>query len=328
MTSLLVRLRVAVGATLALVLGVVALAGCSPAEPTPTSSPSSSAVASSSAPVEATFPREVTIPAGISTAEQTITLAEKPTAIIVLAPAVTETVYAIGAGDQVAAVDQLSNFPAEAKTTDLDAFTPNVEAIAGYEPDLVLVSNDQGGIVSQLTALDIPVAVLEAPATLEAAYAQFELVGELTGNDQAGVDLAASVKDRVDAAVATAADSSVETYYWELDGTYFSITSDTFSGAVLAAFGLSSIADQAPGAAESGGYPQLSAEFILDADPDVIFAPGGDAEAISGRDGWDVLGAVKDADGIVVLDNDVASRWGPRIADLAEQIGDALAKVG
>lgn len=324
MTPFLVRLRAAAGATLALVLGVVVLAGCTPAEPTPSPSPS----AASSAPAEAGFPREVTIPAGISTDEQTIALAEKPAAIIVLAPALTETVYAVGAGDQVAAVDQLSNFPAEAKTTDLDAFTPNIEAIAGYEPDLVLVSNDQGDIVSQLTALDIAVAVLEAPATLDAAYAQYELVGELTGNDQAGSDLAASVKERVEAAVASAQESSAETYYWELDPSYYSITSDTFSGAVLAAFGLNSIADQAPGVGESGGYPQLSAEFIINADPDVIFAPGGDGDEIGGRDGWEVIAAVNNADGIVILDNDLSSRWGPRIADLAEQIGEALATIG
>ena len=124
-----------------------------------------------------------------------------------------------------------------------------------------------------------------------------------------------------------ASGTSAKNYYWELDSTYFSLTSETFSGALLGEFGLSSIADEAPGADEAGGYPQLSAEFILDADPDLIFAPGGDATEIRARSGWDVIRAVKDTDGVVVLDNDVASRWGPRIADLAEQVGDALSQV-
>lgn len=321
--SPLQRLRATLGATLAVLLGVVLLAGCDPnAASGPDTAPSSSTSRS------AEFPREVTIPAGVVVPEeQTVSLAEKPSSIILLAPAVTETVYAIGAGDQVVAVDKLSNYPDEAKTTDLDAFTPNVEAIAGMEPDLVLLSNDQGGIVAQLEALDIPVAVLEAPATLDQAYAQFALVGELTGNEQAATELADSVRDRIEAAVAATEDSSATTYYWELDPTYYSVTSQTFAGALLGEFGLTSIADDAPGADEAGGYPQLSAEFILDADPDLIFAPGGDADAIRKRSGWDVIRAVKDTDGVVVLDNDIASRWGPRIADLAEQISQSLVEL-
>lgn len=317
-------------AALATLLGLVLLVGCGIAV-TPGQQPSTSGSTSGSASGEssqATFPREVTIPAQVITGEQTVTLDEQPSSIVVLAPALTETVYAVGAGDQVKAVDKLSTYPKEAKTSDLDAFNPNVEAIAGMEPDLVLVSNDQGGIVAQLQALDIAVVVLEAPADLAHAYTQFEQVGQLTGHDDEAKQLATSVKERVDAAVAKAKDSPAETYYWELDSSaYYSVTSDTFVGSILGEFGLTSIADKAPDAAKSGGYPQLSAEFIIDADPDLIFAPGGDPAAIRKRDGWDVTRAVKDENGIVVVDNDIASRWGPRIADLAEQIGSALQQV-
>src|SRR5699024_5436395 len=163
---------------------------CGPSA-TPGVQPSASPVASSSTAAEGAFPREVTIPKQVVTAEQTITLEERPSSIVVLAPALTETVYAVGAGDQVKAVDKLSTYPPDAKTTDLDAFSPNVEAVAGMEPDLVLVSNDQGGIVGQLQKLKIPVVVLEAPADLEHAYAQVEQVGELTGHEQEAAEPAA-----------------------------------------------------------------------------------------------------------------------------------------
>lgn len=313
----------ALAAALATLLGLVLLVGCGPS-----GTPGEQSTATDTASTQDTFPREVTIPKQVTVDEQTVELEQRPSSIIVLAPALTETVYGVGAGEQVKAVDKLSTYPDEAKTSDLDAFNPNVEAIAGMEPDLVLVSNDQGEIVSKLQALDITVVVLEAPADLEQAYTQFEQVGELTGHDQEATDLATSVRERIEAAVAKAKDTTAETYYWELDSSaYYSLTSKTFVGSVLGEFGLTSIADSAPDAAKTGGYPQLSAEFIVDADPDLIFAPGGDAAAIRKRDGWDVTRAVKDEAGVVVLDNDIASRWGPRIADLAEQIGASLQQV-
>ncbi|MDN5725614.1 MAG: hypothetical protein L0G99_06735, partial [Propionibacteriales bacterium] len=90
---------------------------------------------------------------------------------------------------------------------------------------------------------------------------------------------------------------------------------------------LTSIADSAPDAASTGGYPQLSAEFIIDADPDLIFAIGGEAKSIRARPGWDVTRAVKDEQGVVVLDSDISSRWGPRLGDLAETVATSVQQV-
>jgi iron complex transport system substrate-binding protein len=63
-----------------------------------------------------------------------------PQRIVSLSPTATEMLFAIGADDQVVAVDEMSNYPAEAlaKATALSGYTPNVEAIAAYEPDLVV----------------------------------------------------------------------------------------------------------------------------------------------------------------------------------------------
>jgi len=307
-------------ALVAALVGLLALVGCSAGTPAPPGGPTSPSIAASAVNA-ASFPRDVKI------GDTTVHVAQQPNSIVILGPALTETVYAIGAGEQVKAVDKLSNYPAEAKKSDLDAFSPNVEAIAGMSPDLVLVSSDQGDIVKKLTALKIPVALLTAPVDLDGVYAQIEQIGELTGNDAKASEVAATTKSRVEAAVALAQGTTAKTYYWEVDSTFFSITSETFAGTVLGQFGLTSIADKAPGADKSYGYPQLSAEFILDADPDVIFAPGGDAAAIRRRSGWDVVRAVKDEAGIIVLDNDLASRWGPRVADLAESIAAGLAKI-
>ncbi|MFX4272655.1 ABC transporter substrate-binding protein [Propionibacteriaceae bacterium Y1685] len=297
----------------ALLIMLLTLAGCG-TEAAPGGAESSSAATGG-------FPRSVQV------GETTVTLEKRPEAIVVLSPSLTETVYGVGAGGQVKAVDSLSNYPEGVPTTDLSAFKPNAEAIAGMAPDLVLLSNDQDNIVQALTDLSIPVALLESAATLEDAYAQMVTIGELTGHDDEGKALAAEVQQTVEQAADSVADARELNYYWELGPEMYSATSDTFMGSVLKKFKLTSIADDAPDAASTGGYPQLNAEFIIDADPDLIFVTGGAAAAVKKRPGWDVTRAVKDEHGVVGLDDDISSRWGPRLGDLAETIATSVKQV-
>ncbi len=303
------RPLVAVAAMLTLPL---TLAGCGNAtEPAPAaSSPAASASAEG-------FPREVDVNG------KPITLEKRPEAIVVLSPSLTETVYGVGAGDQVKAVDSLSNYPEDAAKSDLSAFEPNVEAIAAMEPDLVVMSDDMNNSVAALEALKIPVALLPAPADVDGALKQYKVVGELTGHQEEAEALAGKVGDQIQNAAASV-EAKGMTYYWELGSELYTATSNTFIGSVLGEFGLTNIADKAPDA--SGGYPQLNAEFIIDADPDLIFLPGGDPAKVKKRDGWDVIRAVKDGDGIIQIDADIASRWGPRIGDLAEAAAAGIKK--
>lgn len=269
------------------------------------------------------FPRDVSV------AGKNVHLDALPKSIVVLSPSLTESVYAVGAGDQVKAVDKLSNYPKDAPVSGLDAFAPKAESIATFEPDLVLLTDDQDSIVEALAKLKIPAAVLSAPKSLGDAYEQFKQIGQLTGHDAEGTALAAKVKKSVDTEAASVpTESAPLTYFWELDNTGYSVTSNTFIGSILAKFNLKNIADKAPDTA--GGYPQLSAEYVIDADPDLIFLAdtkccGQSAETVKARPGWDVTRAVKD-NGIVPINDDIASRWGPRIAELAKEVGEAVKK--
>jgi iron complex transport system substrate-binding protein len=117
------------------------------------------------------------------------------------------------------------------------------------------------------------------------------------------------------------------TYYHELDVTFFSVSSDTFIGQLYGLLGMQSIADEAGD--ESGGYPQLSPEFIIEADPDVILLAdavccGVDPTEVANRPGWEQLSAVQ-AERIISLDEDVASRWGPRVVEFLETLAADLA---
>ncbi len=251
--------------------------------------------------------------------------------IVSLSPTATEILFEIGAGDQVVGVDSLSNFPTDAPITDLSAFQPNVEAIAGYDPDLVVVSYDPGDLIDGLGELGVA-GLIQAPATSIAdVYAQIEELGSSTGHEEEAADLVESMKTELADLVAETPAGDGITFFHEIDNTLYTATSSTFIGEIYGLFGMSNIADAADSDGSSFGFPQLSNEYIIDADPDLIFLSdalysGESAATVAARPGWDTISSVVSGD-IVTLDDDVASRWSPRIVELAESIAAALAKI-
>ncbi|HVW41487.1 MAG TPA: ABC transporter substrate-binding protein [Amycolatopsis sp.] len=269
---------------------------------------------------EATFP--VTI--------GPVTITSRPDRIVSLSPSATETLYAVGAGRQVVAVDSLSDYPPEAPHTQLSSLSPDPEAIAGYHPDLVVASADQNTLGAALAKIGVPLLVMSDAKTLDQAYDEFVQLGKATGHQAEGESLARQTGSDIDKIVAdTPKPARPLTYYYELDQTYYSATSATFIGSVLSRFGLENIADgENPGV--SGGYPQLSAERILQSNPDLIFLAdsrccGQNAQTVGARPGWGTLTAVRDGD-VFALDDDIASRWSPRIVDLVRAVSDAVTK--
>ena len=259
-----------------------------------------------------------------------VVIPEQPDAIISLSPTATEILFAIDAGDQVIAVDDQSNFPAEAPISDLSGFTPNLESIVALSPDLVVVSFDVDGIVAALTAAEIPVLVQYAAATLDDTYLQIAELGTATGQIAKAEELTSQMKSEIDAAIARVpAEAAGLTYFHELDNTLYTVTSATFIGSIYALAGLTNIADTATDAAS--GYPQLSPEFIVDADPSIIFLAdtkccGQTAETLAQRPGFEGLSAIAN-NSVVELDDDIASRWGPRTVDFVEAIVDGVLTV-
>jgi iron complex transport system substrate-binding protein len=266
-------------------------------------------------------------PVTLTAANGNVTIASKPSAIVSLSPTATEMLFAIGAGSQVKAVDDQSNYPPQAPKTKLSGFQPNVEAIASYQPDLVVISGDVPGLSASLTKLSIPVLVEPAAKTLDDTYAQIEQLGDATGNVKKAADLVASMKSRITAILASLPKfASPPTYYHELDNTYFTATSKTFIGSIYGLLGLKNIAD--PADKKASGYPQLSAEYIIQANPQIIFLAdtkccGQSAETVAKRPGWNQITAVRDGH-VIPLDDDVASRWGPRIVDFLQTVANAL----
>ena len=255
-----------------------------------------------------------------------------PKRIISLSPSATETLFAIGAGDQVIAVDDLSNFPSSAPLTKLSAFSPNVEALMNYKPDLIVLNADATKateVKAALEKLKIKVFLERAPKDLSQAYSEVTALGRATGNLPGAQSVVANMKTKIRAAIAKGRKSAKITFFHELDNTLYTATSDTFIGKVYRDFNLVNVADPAA-TADSAGYPQLQSEYLIKANPKVIFLSdaqyGESLATLQKRPGWNGIAAVKSKN-IVALPEDIPSRWGPRLIEFYEFIADSIAKI-
>jgi iron complex transport system substrate-binding protein len=292
-----------------------------------TQATTTTAVADTTTSTTTTLAPDDGFPVTIDAPNGPVTIATQPARIVSISPTSTEVLFAVGAGEQVVAVDSMSNFPVNAPVTDLSAFTPSVEAIASYDPDLVLLSFDPGDIVAGLETIGIPVILHPTAFSVDDAYAQWEQVGAATGHIGESAALVAETATDMASAFGSLPDADAEvTYYYELDPTFYSVTSTSFIGGLLAPSGMTNIAD--PADADGFGYPQLNAEYIIDSNPTLILLAdtkccGASVETVSERPGWASMTAVE-SDSVVELDDDIASRWGPRIAGLVEDVVVAM----
>ena len=259
-----------------------------------------------------------------------VTVTKRPARIVSLSPTATESLFAIGAGSQVVAVDDQSDYPKNVPRTALSGFTPNVEAIAAYRPDLVVIAYDPKGLSGALQRLGITVLHQDGAKSFKGAYQQIRQLGLVTGREPTAVKLVTGMKAKIARIVADARRAKPGlTVYHELDPTLFSATSKTFVGQVYTALGLKNIADAADSA--GFGYPQLSAEYVVSANPDLIVLAdtvccGQKASTVAARPGWDRINAVKTGS-VVRVDDSIASRWGPRLVNFFRAMSSALARL-
>jgi cobalamin transport system substrate-binding protein len=252
-----------------------------------------------------------------------------PKRIISLSPTATESLFAIGAGAQVVAVDDQSDYPKRAPKTSLSGYTPNVEAIAGYRPELVVLSGDANDVVAGLRRLGIRVLTQPAVKTLPGAYAQIRQLGAITGHKKKAATVVAGMKRAISRVLGATSKRRLSVYH-ELTPDFYSATSQTFIGRIYKLFGLRNIADAAD--SSGSGYPQLSGEYILSSNPNLIVLAdtrccGQSPAAVRSRPGWGEISAVRTG-AVVGVDDSVASRWGPRIVQFVRAVGKTLNRRG
>jgi iron complex transport system substrate-binding protein len=290
---------------------------------------SSSTSATTTAPAETITGLTVAgdFPVSVEAANGPVTIDAMPQSIVSLSSTATEMLFAIGAGDQVVAVDEFSTYPAEAPVTDLSGFTPNLEAIIGHEPDLVVISFEPGELVSGLEAVGVPVLNLPPAISLDDSYTQLDVLGEATGHVGEAAEVVSQMRTDIEEIVATTTIPAGLTFYHEVDATLYSATSASFLGQIYALLGLTNIADEAD---DGSGFPQLASEYIVAQDPDLIYLGDADfgvtPESLAERPGWAEMTAVRNG-AIVPLDAYLASNWGPRVVELLETIAGSVTAV-
>lgn len=267
-------------------------------------------------------------PVTVRDATRSVTVQRRPERIVSLSPSATETLFAVGAGEQVTAVDDESDYPAGVPRTDLSSYQPNVEAIAGYRPDLVVVpASVPRDVTAGLRRLGLTVLAEPAPEELGDAYHQIRELGVVSGHPADGRRVAREVRSKVERLIAAAPGAAALTVFHELDPDLYSASSDTFIGRIYERLGLRNVAD--PAARRAGNpYPQLSSEVVVSADPDLVVLADSECckqtpATVGRRPGWDVVAAVRDG-AVVSIDDDIASRWGPRIPVFVERVVDAM----
>lgn len=255
-----------------------------------------------------------------------------PKRIISLSPSATETLFAIGAGPQVIAVDDLSNFPTNAPISKLSAFSPNVEALLNYKPDLIILNADATKAIEVKAALEklkIKVFLEKAPKNLSQAYLEITALGRATGNLIGSQAVVATMKSKIRAAIKSGRKPKKISFFHELDNTLYTATSDTFIGKVYKDFNLTNVADPAA-SADSAGYPQLQSEYLIKSNPRIIFLSdaqyGETLATLMKRPGWNGISAVVKKS-VIALPEDIPSRWGPRLVEFYEFIAGAIGTI-
>lgn len=314
------RSRSLLAGAAALVVSALALTGCA--------SDGEEARGGADSGGEGNFP--VSVATGPAGSGQELTLDERPERIVSLSPTATESLFAIDADDQVVAVDEYSYYPAEAPVDEgLSGYRTSVEAVLAHDPDLVVIAMEEDSLLQGMAAVDVPVLFMPPAANLDDAYAQIETLGAATGNVGGAAevvrDMSREIGEAVQSVPAEIRDAGLS-YYHEVSSDHYSITDDTFLGTVYGQFGLESIAT---GDAE---YPQLNAEAIVGANPDLIFLANSTSESMTAEDvaarpGWSEITAVKEGR-IEALDEDLASRWGPRLPEFVRSIAAVLSDAG
>ena len=273
----------------------------------------------SSAPDASPFPLELQ-----DDARRTIRLEAPPEAIASLSAGHTEILYALGAGDQIVAVDKTSDCPlAATRLPQVDAFSPSPESIAALEPDLVVLFFDPGGLRESLEQLGIPILFLNTPESVEGVFEQAQLLGRATGHREEAEELVAGMRERIGAVTEQLADvQQGPSVFHEVDSTYYTAGPGSFVGDLYDLLKARNIAE-----ATGQPYPQMSGEAIIEADPDVIVLADEDAgespETVAARPGWGQVAAVKEGR-VYAVDPDIVSRPGPRLVEALETLARLL----
>lgn len=315
------RVRSFTAAFMALAFATLLLVACGDDDVDVTGASGAPATSPATAtPSPAVFPRTIT-----DSSDTKVTIPAPPERIVSLSPAATEILFAIGAGERVVGTDKFSNYPeAAGKTTKVDYSKPDPEAVLALNPDLVVMVTRQKEQVQQFRALKLTVLYIEEAATVQGVYDSIAFFGQLTGQDAQASQLVLNMRERVNTITSKLTDvTRGPRVFYEVTTDLYTASPETFIGSMLTLLKAQNVA-----AGASSRFPQLTAEAVISADPEVVLLADAkftneNVDTVSARPGWANMSAVKNRR-IYPIDDDIASRPGPRIVEAMEIAARAL----
>lgn len=250
-----------------------------------------------------------------------VNLPKSPQRIVTLLPSLTETVCTLGACNRLVGVDRYSNWPESVRALPQvgGGIDPNVEAIVGLKPDVVLLAKSSR-VTERLEGLGLKVLVLE-PKNHADVRRVLDAVARVIGSDDAQ-----RVWREIDASVSAAAQSlpgrvARTRVYFEVNSTPYAAGESSFIGETLTRLGAKNIVPSA-----MGPFPKLNPEFVVRADPDVIMVSARSGQGLEQRPGWNHIKAVRNGRicRFTADESDVLVRPGPRMGEAARLMAQCL----
>lgn len=251
-----------------------------------------------------------------------VTIQSEPKRIVAMLPSHTETLFAIGAGQKLVGIDEYSNYP-KAETDKIQkvgsGFEPNLEAIVGLKPDLVLADESTSSkLVEKLQKAGLTVYGGTAQ-TYNEVFEKIAVLGKITNRETQAVKLISQMRAELSAIEASVRALPKVTAYFEVDPTPYAAGPNSFIGTLLTKAGGINVIP-----AKLGDFPKISPELVVNANPAAIL--GVSLEDVLKRPGWASIAAVKSKRVIAFPDeiNDAIVRPGPRLPVALKAIAAAL----
>jgi len=308
-------------AVAALVIGTLVLrGGGTPRTPTP----SPTRTLSFPTPIMPVGTPRAVYPQQLASADgRTVTLPSAPRRIVVLDPGAAESLAAIGAVSQIAAVADAPGYPENLAALPRLPVTASPDAIAARSPDLVLLDPDAAALARSLAARGLPALVLPPPATLETTLQQIQYFGNVTDHLAEAQQLVARLRARLDAVQRRLSGvTGGPLVYIETGPGPEAAGPVSLPGDLLRLLKARNVIDQ-----PSAALVETASAQIVAANPDaIVVAATGAGESVAevaARPGWEAIAAVRQGH-VYAIAPELVLRPGPRLLDGLETLAHLL----
>ncbi|MFZ3579833.1 ABC transporter substrate-binding protein [Virgibacillus sp. DJP39] len=255
-----------------------------------------------------------------------VTFDSEPTKLVSLIPSDTEILFAVGAGEEVLAVDDYSNFPAEAADLPKLGSTYsglNEEELIALQPDVVFINSGlQAQVAEELRAKGFKVFGSN-PQSIKEVMEAIQGIGVILNNQEQAQSVVDDMKEDLENVKSKVANVEPKKVYAEYSKGW-SFGAGEFSNDLIILAGGENIF------ADIDGWFEVNPEKVIKRNPEVILYTSGEKgatedskEQILSREGWNVIDAVKN-ERVVGIDSSKASRVGPRITESLIEIFESI----